>query len=143
MIKLRVIKDVDTLSKELDRFLDNMVYGDRARLAQGGRTWSPQVDVYERMDGYQVVAELPGMLPGDLELMVDRTHLKITGKRFSCADCENYRVHQSEISYGPFGRIFRMPGPVLPEQVSASFENGLLIIQLPKEQARNGRIEVQ
>jgi HSP20 family protein len=48
-------------------------------------------------------------------------------------------------SYGTFQRSLRLPFPVDPEQVQASFENGVLTVMVPKigRQERARRIQVQ
>jgi HSP20 family protein len=50
-----------------------------------------------------------------------------------------------ERSYGTFQRALRLPGPVDPEQVQASFENGVLTVSVPKseQQERSRRIQIQ
>jgi HSP20 family protein len=49
-----------------------------------------------------------------------------------------------ERSYGTFQRALRLPGPVEPEQVRASFENGVLTVTVPKteQQERSHRIQI-
>jgi HSP20 family protein len=90
------------------------------------------MDVFESQDAYLVLAEVPGMNPGDIEVVVDRNHLRLSGAR-QLISPQRYRVHQAEIEYGSFQRVFRFPGPVTVDQVTASYDNGLLTITLPKE----------
>jgi HSP20 family protein len=65
-------------------------------------------------------------------------------KKFERKD-EKESYHFVERSYGTFQRSLRLPYAVDPEQVRASFENGVLTVTLPKtkQQERSRRIQVQ
>ena len=65
-------------------------------------------------------------------------------KKFERAD-DKENFHFVERSYGTFQRSLRLPFPVDPEQVQASFENGVLTVTVPKtgRQERSHRIQVQ
>src|SRR5215207_108216 len=65
-------------------------------------------------------------------------------KKFERKD-EKENYHFMERSYGTFQRAVRLPGPVDPDQVQASFENGVLTVSVPKseQQERSRRIQIQ
>ena len=76
--------------------------------------------------------ELPGMEKSDLEVEVQGETLVVRGeKRFEREDTEGrYRVLQC--AYGSFRRAVPLPAAVLMEQAKASYENGVLRVELPK-----------
>lgn len=142
MINLRVVKSREALSQELSRLFDQVLYAQPARVCGAGHSWLPQMDIYETPENFLVFAEMPGVQAEDVELLVDRDHLKISGCRPYPQPPEFARVHQSEINYGNFQRVFKFPGYIYPDQASATYENGLLKIVLPKEAATRTRIKI-
>jgi HSP20 family protein len=110
-----------------------------------GRALAPSMDVSESERELRITAELPGVAEGDVEVTLDDDVLTIRGeKKFERKeDKENY--HFVERSYGTFQRSLRIPWAVNPDEVQASFHNGVLTVTLPKSQAeeKSRRIAVR
>jgi HSP20 family protein len=69
--------------------------------------------------------------------------LTIRGERKFEDEKEGRNFHRLERSYGHFVRSFTLPNNVDREQIGASFNNGLLQIELPKsEEARPRQIKI-
>jgi HSP20 family protein len=103
------------------------------------------MNVSETEKELRVTAELPGVTEQDIDVSLDDDVLTIRGeKKFERKD-EKEIYHFVECSYGTFQRSLRLPFPVDPEQVQASFENGVLTVMVPKtsRQERSRRIQVQ
>ena len=93
----------------------------------------------------RITAELAGVTERDIDVSLDDDVLTIRGeKKFERTD-EKENFHFVERSYGTFRRSLRLPFPVDPERVQASFENGVLTVTMPKtrRQERSRRIQVQ
>jgi HSP20 family protein len=108
-------------------------------------SWSPPVDVYETADRYVITAELPGLTRDDVELAVEDTRLTIRGRRADAGpgpgDARHY--HQMERGYGGFARTFDFPDRIDAPRVSATLNDGVLTVVIPKEaQPPARRIEV-
>jgi HSP20 family protein len=131
MINLRIVREMEFVGQGLERYMDQLLNGPRVRVCGLGPVWCPQVDVYELPDAFVAVSELAGVKTEDIEIQVDRLHLKINGMRRS-PKTGSSRVIQTEISHGRFSRAFRLPGPIDPERVTAGIEDGLLRVILPK-----------
>jgi HSP20 family protein len=105
---------------------------------------TPQINVSETGHEIRVTAELPGVDLDDLEVDVADDMLVIRGeKRLERSDSdENY--HFVERAYGSFQRTVQLPFSADPDQVQASFDNGVLTIVIPKsvDQERTHRIDV-
>ncbi|MDB5446167.1 MAG: type effector protein [Phenylobacterium sp.] len=136
-----------SLHRDINRLFDEALRGPAPAAAadQGGNFVPAQINVAETEDEYRVTAELPGLSGDDVEVLLDDDLLTIRGeKRFERRDDkENY--HLVECAYGTVQRSLRLPAAVDPQQVQATFENGLLRITLPKSKAqeRARRIQVQ
>jgi HSP20 family protein len=95
------------------------------------RGYRPQVDVYLSDDppSLIVLVELPGVDPGEVEVVVSPQALLVAGERPRPKDCGHYQ--QMEIDYGPFQRQVTLAEDVDPEQSTATYERGILTIRLP------------
>jgi HSP20 family protein len=87
--------------------------------------------------------ELPGVEPGDVRLSLENNILTIRGEKKQQAEENNERVHRFERTYGMFERTFALPNTVDPERIEARYENGVLIVSIPKaERAKPREIRV-
>ena len=106
---------------------------------------TPSMDVKETDDQVLVSAELPGLDPKDVELTLENGVLTIKGqKREETEKKEGETVLAHEIRYGAFSRSMALPGEVLADKASASFDKGVLKITIPKaESSKPTRVEIQ
>jgi HSP20 family protein len=112
-----------------------------ALLSEG--QWPP-IEVGEEKDKVVVRAELPGVSAGDIELSVMDNALTITGEKKSTHEENTDSCYCSERRYGSFRRTIALPASVDADKVDAHFNNGILTVELPKDQAsRPRRIEVK
>jgi HSP20 family protein len=104
----------------------------------------PALNVWEEGDNLFVEAELPGMQPADIEILVTGgDQLSLKGER-KAPEVEKAVLHRQERGFGKFVRTMQLPYQVDPEKVEARFENGVLRIQLTKsETARARKITVK
>lgn len=110
---------------------------------QGTRTWTPPVDIQETDNAYQVYAELPGLSKKDVDITVESNMLTLSGERKWHDERSREGYRRMERAYGKFSRTFQLPQTVRPEDVEARFENGLLLITIPKaEEARPRKIAI-
>jgi HSP20 family protein len=153
------------LSEELEQLVDSTAlapadgrtgaqYGRRSTdVARSGPTtsapaldvWTPSTEVIERPDAIVVRADLPGLTPDDVEVTVQDNVLTISGERRQENQEENDGVIRSEITYGSFARSIVLPDGADPENIKASFRDGVLEVSVPVSggRERGKRIEVQ
>jgi HSP20 family protein len=140
-----------SLHRQMNRLFDDVFRESTGQTpstqGQGGEgvMMSPQMDVSETDRELKICAELPGVSEKDIDIRLEDDVLVIRGeKKFERKD-EKENYHFVERSYGTFQRALRLPGSVDPEQVKASFENGVLTVTVPKseQQERSRRIQIQ
>ena len=108
--------------------------------------YCPAVDVFYADDPPRAVvhAELAGIDAGDLGLEIQGRSLTLSGHRRE-ADGEGRVYQQLEIEHGPFRRVVELGADVLPEEARASYQDGILEVQVPlaprEEEARSVPIE--
>jgi HSP20 family protein len=94
--------------------------------------WIPVLEVVENANEFVVRLEVPGIPRENLDLNLTGQMLAITGKREMKPEttAETYLVR--ERLYGKFVRTVRLPVPVAADKVTATFEEGMLVVHLPK-----------
>ncbi|HVS00930.1 MAG TPA: Hsp20/alpha crystallin family protein [Thermoanaerobaculia bacterium] len=128
----------DPLFRLVDNFFANGMSEDVAN-----RTWTPPVDIQETEEGYRLTAELPGLTKEDIQITLEDNVLRLSGERKLEKNADKDSYHRIERVYGVFTRAFTLPSQVNGAGVTASFENGVLTIQVPKaEQARPRKISI-
>ena len=116
------------LETEIDRLFESTLSG----FASASRGQFP-VDVYEDRDNNYVRAELPGVRRDDINVEMVEDYLTITAQRKEADDEESFS----------FSRSLSVPEQVQADKVSASYENGVLTVTLPKrEEAKPKKISV-
>jgi HSP20 family protein len=113
-----------------------------------GRGFSPSVDVYYADDPPRAVvkAELAGVDIQDVALEIRGRRLLIAGERRP-AEAAGRVYQQIEIEHGPFRRLVELGAEVVPDAARASYEDGMLEVEIPlarpEDSVRQVRIEGQ
>ena len=97
------------------------------------KSFSPRMDVQELPDRYLIQADLPGMDKDKLEISITDEAVTISGER-SYQHQENSQegMYMMERSFGKFQRTLPIPQNIKQEDITAKYENGVLMITLPK-----------
>lgn len=100
----------------------------------------PAVNIQENDDMFMVEVAAPGKTREDFNIELDNDVLTISAEeRKENETSENNgekkgRFTRKEFSYSNFKRAFSLPETVNSEEISASYENGVLVINLPKKE---------
>ena len=96
----------------------------------GGSTAS--IDVVDLGDEFQVTAELPGFEPDDVDLRVVNQNLHLDANRSEETSVEEGNFVHQERSQESVSRRVRLPEPVDADDVTATMEQGVLSVTIPK-----------
>ncbi len=108
-----------------------------------GTVRRPPVDVNETDEDIIVTLELPGVEKENIEITSVDNELSVQAKR-SAGPERDERVQKGERSYDLFKRTVKLPSGIKSEQAKAAFNNGLLTVTLPKENATiRNRISIE
>jgi HSP20 family protein len=108
--------------------------------------WYPQIEVSEKQGNLVVCADLPGLKKEDVQLEVHDDHLVLQGERRNESSQTEGGLYRTERSYGSFYRTIPLPDGVNPDQVRATFKDGVLEVTVPvpnrQQQLQGRRIEI-
>jgi HSP20 family protein len=119
----------DELKQVFDRFFGE---GESDQSNVVTSQWMPRVDIKEENERFVIFADIPGVDPNDIEIHMDKGILSIKGERRNESREENERFSRVERSHGMFYRRFALPDSANPDGISASGNNGVLEISIPK-----------
>ncbi|OKL39082.1 Hsp20/alpha crystallin family protein [Pontibacter flavimaris] len=126
----------NTFSAMLDRFFNESVN------SRGLSSFTPHVDACETERGYEIEAALPGVKKEDISIDFQEGRLTITGERRFEKKEENRRFHMLETQYGSFSRTFYLPDNVNPDNISAEFRDGILLVRVPKDEKKTMKRQI-
>jgi HSP20 family protein len=116
--------------------------GDRGRA--GMATYRLPVDIVQTDQGYRIHAPVPGVRPEDVEVTFSDGVLSIKAKRTEEQTRPDGSYLRRELVFGEYQRQIMLPGDVRAEDIRASFDNGMLMVEVPRApRPQPARIEVQ
>ena len=123
-------RDTDKLQEEIEELFADLWQVPRFSGMRHG--FRPNVDCFHTDEPHvlTVVVELPGVDPATVRIVANERVLVIAGER-SRPKVPGRVYQQMEIEYGPFQRQVRLAEDVDPEHASATFERGVLTVELP------------
>jgi HSP20 family protein len=121
-------------------------WGRSAYISRRASGFSPNVDVYYCSNPERAIVkcDLSGIDPSTVGIEVSGRQVTVVGKR-PVQETEGRVYQQVEIPTGPFRRIVELQVDVDPERAEASYEDGVLCIDLPlkDESEVSRRVPVQ
>ena len=130
------------LRDELNSFFGMPFSGSFGRAGQLFTGWSPALDLYESGDDVVAVVELPGMRKEDIDISLHDGTLTISGER-KRESANSETAQRTERYVGTFRRSITLPTRVDAGKVSATYQDGILKVTLPKaEEAKPKQIQV-
>ena len=111
------------------RWFDEVLQG-----AANERMLAPPLDVAENEHGFTVTTELPGLAKSEVQIQFENGVLTISGEKKQVEAKDGVNWHRVERRYGAFHRSVSLPRGAGGENAKATFENGLLTVEIPKRE---------
>jgi HSP20 family protein len=99
---------------------------------------APAIDVYERDESFEIVADLPGVDPAAVRVLARGDTVLIVGEKSARPLRPASSFHLVERDFGRFARAIRIGRPCNPRSAHARFSHGELRISVPKLPDRRG-----
>lgn len=153
------------MQEDFDRLFSLAVGGpDTASAGTSAQLWAPTVDISQDNKEWRIEADLPGVKQDDIDIQVENGALVIraelkpeeepqqapdqngNGQQSQSSQSSQRQYYHRERRYGFFERVIALPPDVDDEQIQADFNNGVLVVHIPKADpsaSRGRRISVQ
>jgi HSP20 family protein len=136
-------REVASMQNRLNSILQDYNRGQEGSSDVTAASFAPPVDVYEDQHKLVLNLEVPGMKQEDLDIQVEKNTLTVRGERKFEKEQKEENFHRIERRYGTFYRSFSLPASVDTENVYATYEAGVLKLELPKKaEAKPKQIKV-
>jgi HSP20 family molecular chaperone IbpA len=117
--------------------------GTTTEATRPGVLLTPPVDIFEDANAITVLADMPGVEPGQLKVDLHDGVLTITGHA-AAREGSNEVAIVREYPAATFQRSFTLSEAIDQEQIRATLKNGVLCLRLPKvERAKPRQITIQ
>ncbi len=94
---------------------------------------SPASDIYENKDEYILIANMPGVARSEIQVKVIEDSLIVFGKiNYDEVSNREYILNENEV--GNYFRKFKISDSIDKNKINAKYDNGQLIVHLPKSE---------
>jgi HSP20 family protein len=94
--------------------------------------FAPRVDILETEEELLLLADLPGVKPGDVDLRFENGELTLHGRCAPRPTAANPMLAEYEV--GDFHRVFTISEDINVDKIAAELKNGVLTVHLPKSE---------
>ncbi|MEZ4412174.1 MAG: Hsp20/alpha crystallin family protein [Gemmatimonadales bacterium] len=138
---MRIMKAAPVMAKvrnDIDQVFDRLfhnTFSPEALLrtpAADTVAWLPPFDLLETEAAYVVRLDIPGVHRENLDITLAGTLLTLSGRRELPVAEPAERCLHAEREWGEFHRMVRLPAAVVTEQITATYQDGVLLVHLPK-----------
>ncbi|MFL5870991.1 MAG: Hsp20/alpha crystallin family protein [Solirubrobacterales bacterium] len=138
-----LLVNFERMWREMDEMLGDP-FSERSRPVRSAPAFAPRADVYYCGDEPRAIVkvELAGVDIDTVSLEVSGRELVITGER-PVAETEGRVYQQVEIEAGPFRRVVELGTDVAADRAKASYEDGILRIELPLAGQVTTRVQIE
>lgn len=99
------------------------------------KVWNvPAVNITEEKEDFKVSLAVPGMKKEDFNIDMEGNMLTISCEKEENKEEKEKKFTRKEYNFSSFSRTFTLPDEVNREKIDARYENGVLIIVLPKKE---------
>ena len=91
-------------------------------------------DIIEKENGYELQIDLPGVTKEDIKIEMNKNLINISVSISKSSDEENKKYIRKERFTGEIKRSFNIGEDIDEDNINASFENGILYLNLPKKE---------
>jgi HSP20 family protein len=92
----------------------------------------PATNIEDKDSEFVISMAVPGVEKEDINVEVHENVITISSEKEESSEATEKSYSRKEYSYNSFKRTFRLPQNIQEDKIEANYENGELILQLPK-----------
>lgn len=137
LVKFDPWRSIERAENEMRHFFDDFKTGFNLSTSFDLSPYAPRVDTAEDDKNIYITAELPGLTKDNVKVTLADNVLTIQGKKERRTEETKKNFHRVERSFGEFMRQIELPqGAFKKDRVAANFDNGVLEVTVPKDEAK-------
>ena len=129
LVHYKPVNLFNQFNDEMNRYFSQT----RESAANQERDWMPAVDIREENNRYLLAADIPGVDRKNVEITLEEGVLTVKGERNTGTDISEEGYRRRERTHGTFMRQFTLPDTVDAGNISAAVQDGVLQIEIPKQ----------
>lgn len=129
LVHYKPVNLFNQFNDEMNRYFSQT----RESAANQERDWMPAVDIREEDSRYLLAADIPGVDRKNVEITLEEGVLTVKGERNTGTDISGEGYRRRERTHGTFMRQFTLPDTVDAGNISAAVQDGVLEIEIPKQ----------
>jgi HSP20 family protein len=131
------VGELASLHTAMDGLFRDFFGNETGEYESAGRpgTWYLPLDIMDKEGAYEVRAAVPGFKAEEVEVTVTDGTLSVVARRKTDVAGSDGKYLRRELRLGNYARSVQLPGGIRPEDIRASFDNGILTIEIPKAKA--------
>ena len=123
----------------IDRFFNESL----SRSGGAAYSFVPKVDIIESQNAFEIHLAVPGLEKEDFKIDLNENRLSVSGERKFTKEKKESNLYRVETQYGNFSRSFTLPEHVDGSRITAIYKNGILEINLPKDEKKNVKTSIK
>ncbi len=100
---------------------------------------SPLIDLVEQDGKLVATIDLPGVDKKDIEVDIDEQGISISAQKTTETETQDQGIYRKERRHTGFKRNIPLPEGTKPEQASATYKNGVLTIEVPRDEQQTNK----
>ncbi|MBF0551579.1 MAG: Hsp20/alpha crystallin family protein [Deltaproteobacteria bacterium] len=132
--RANLVNDFIRLQREVNQLFSGVTESPGVNLTRTSGVY-PALNLSEDDENLYVRAEIPGIEPEQVDLLIEGDNLTIRGQRTIPDADKKVNYHRRERESGYFRRVLTLPTTVDHSKVAATVKDGVLTITLPKAEA--------
>lgn len=140
IVRWSPLTELASLQNDMARMMDTFL---GTRGGNGGSTWLPAVDVTETEENLVLSFDLPGLKEDEINIELEDNVLTVSGQRERKDERKGDNYYRRERRFGQFSRAVTLPAGVREGDITATYENGVLEVHVPKpEEYKPKKIQI-
>jgi HSP20 family protein len=132
-----IFNELEEMRKDMEQVFGSRSFDRRfpALRLMEQEPWMPFIDMFEKGNELVIRADLPGLDPKDIRVTLENDVLTIEGERKYEKEVKEENFYRREATFGKFLRRMGLQPGFKPEDMKATYRNGVLEVRLPKVEA--------
>ncbi len=136
-----IFDEFEAMDREIDQFFGR-VFSMEPMWDVSTRSLKPLYDIRETKDHILVTVDLPYVKKEDIELRVSEESIDLSAEMSQSVRYDRWGTAQRDCEFRALSTIIPLPTEIVPDNITASFKDGILRIELAKK-LKKKRIQIE